>query len=539
MGLIVSCFAAAGSRVSLTGGLYAYIEVAFGPFIGFLAGVLFWLMASFAVASVGSAFAGSMGALLAGGGRTDRPGVDHRGALHISRDGQRARRQDRRRADPNRHGRQAAAARGVRPRGHLVRGSSGAEMARRSKRVGDRADVHHPDLRVRGCRSRAGADRRSRESDAHGPPRGVHRPRDHDDVLPADSDDGAGTARRRRCSTFATAPLAEAASRVLGSFGRALMLLGATVSMFGYASGDMLGTPRLIYAFGRDGLLPEPFARIHAERRTPYVAIAFHAIVVSVLAISSSFAQLAILANVSALTLYGTCVAASIELQRRDVRDASALSGSTPLRLPGGPTIPALAIVVIVWLLSHATRREFGIEAIVLGIATAFYFSRRRGALRVRLVASPAVAPDRRVRNRQRARVRGAIDRVVDDHARVLELADRRPVEPTRAARTSESLPEHLDLAVLEDDERLAAVVGEKLDRAIEPGGIQLVEPERQSSGVHAQGPGMLQGDRDGIPVRAAGDEAGDVDVPPLPAADVEGRSFGRRRHADDAHEQH
>ena len=63
MALIVMCFASAGSRVSLTGGLYAYVEVAFGRFVGFLAGVLFWLMASFAVASVASAFAGSVGVL--------------------------------------------------------------------------------------------------------------------------------------------------------------------------------------------------------------------------------------------------------------------------------------------------------------------------------------------------------------------------------------------------------------------------------------------------------------------------------------------
>src|SRR5213076_1098986 len=61
--LFVTCFAIAGSRVSLTGGLYAYVEVAFGPFVGFLSGVLFWLMASFAVASVASAFAGSVGVL--------------------------------------------------------------------------------------------------------------------------------------------------------------------------------------------------------------------------------------------------------------------------------------------------------------------------------------------------------------------------------------------------------------------------------------------------------------------------------------------
>src|SRR5258706_136846 len=63
MALIVACFAAAASRVSLTGGLYAYVGVAFGPFVGFLAGVLYQLMAAFAVASVASAFAGSVGAL--------------------------------------------------------------------------------------------------------------------------------------------------------------------------------------------------------------------------------------------------------------------------------------------------------------------------------------------------------------------------------------------------------------------------------------------------------------------------------------------
>src|SRR3954465_3126117 len=64
MALIVCCFPAAGSRVSLTGGVYAYVEIAFGPLIGFLAGVLYFLMATFAVASVSSAFAGSVGALV-------------------------------------------------------------------------------------------------------------------------------------------------------------------------------------------------------------------------------------------------------------------------------------------------------------------------------------------------------------------------------------------------------------------------------------------------------------------------------------------
>src|SRR5438067_8545635 len=50
--LFVTCFAIAGSRVSLTGGLYAYVEVAFGRYVGFLAGMLYFLTALGAVAGV-------------------------------------------------------------------------------------------------------------------------------------------------------------------------------------------------------------------------------------------------------------------------------------------------------------------------------------------------------------------------------------------------------------------------------------------------------------------------------------------------------
>src|SRR5438445_8183541 len=45
MVLFVTCFAIAGSRVSLTGGLYPYVEVAFGRYVGFLAGMLYFLTA--------------------------------------------------------------------------------------------------------------------------------------------------------------------------------------------------------------------------------------------------------------------------------------------------------------------------------------------------------------------------------------------------------------------------------------------------------------------------------------------------------------
>src|ERR1700716_3356351 len=63
MVLFVTCFAVAGSRVSLTGGLYAYVEVAFGRYVGFLAGVLYCLTAVAAVAGVVNVFVDSVATL--------------------------------------------------------------------------------------------------------------------------------------------------------------------------------------------------------------------------------------------------------------------------------------------------------------------------------------------------------------------------------------------------------------------------------------------------------------------------------------------
>src|SRR6202795_2560547 len=64
MVLFVTCFAIAGSRVSLTGGLYAYVEVAFGRYVGFLAGMLYFLTAVCAVAGVVNVFVNSIAGLV-------------------------------------------------------------------------------------------------------------------------------------------------------------------------------------------------------------------------------------------------------------------------------------------------------------------------------------------------------------------------------------------------------------------------------------------------------------------------------------------
>ena len=63
MAIFVTSFALAGSRVSLTGGLYAYVETAFGRYIGFIAGVLYFLTAILASSGIVALFADTIGTM--------------------------------------------------------------------------------------------------------------------------------------------------------------------------------------------------------------------------------------------------------------------------------------------------------------------------------------------------------------------------------------------------------------------------------------------------------------------------------------------
>jgi len=70
--------------------------------------------------------------------------------------------------------------------------------------------------------------------------------------------------------------------------------------------------------------------------------------------------------------MYLLCCAACWVLVQRDVR-----SDGKPFNFPGMKIVPALAILAIVWILAHATVREFLVTGIVLALSSVFYFARR------------------------------------------------------------------------------------------------------------------------------------------------------------------
>ncbi|MEO5740271.1 MAG: APC family permease [Vicinamibacterales bacterium] len=370
MTLIALCFAAAGSRVSLTGGLYAYIDTAFGGFAGFLGGYLYSVTACLSVASVAAAFAGTAAVLspvfASGPVRALLLAVMFAALAAVN-------------------------VRGIKPGIRLVElitaaklipllflvvagaWSVNVEFLRMTmptvSQVGQASIVLlFAFVGVEVALTPSGEIR----DPARTVPRSILTALAVATSIYLAVQTVAQGTLGPELPLFKDAPLVETAGRLFGTGAKVVFLVGMAVSIFGYIAGDMLGTPRALFALARDGVLPSAFVRVHPRYRTPALAIILYAATVAALAISSSFERLVVMANVSALLLYLMCVAASYQLQRRDVRMAG-----TPFNLPGGMLIQLLAAAGIVWLLSQATYDEWRIEAYVLVAAVAYYMLKR------------------------------------------------------------------------------------------------------------------------------------------------------------------
>jgi APA family basic amino acid/polyamine antiporter len=165
------------------------------------------------------------------------------------------------------------------------------------------------------------------------------------------------------------APLVAVADKIMGNFGATLIIVGSAVSIFGTISGDVLGHPRLLFAGARNGLLPRFLSKVHDRFATPYWAIIAYTFIVFSFSVTGGFRQLAVVSSASLLTIYLAVVLATIKLR---LRDHSKKDGT--FRIPGGLTIPVLALVAILWFLSHLAGKEALGIALFLGILSVIYF---------------------------------------------------------------------------------------------------------------------------------------------------------------------
>ena len=368
--LFVTCFAIAGSRVSLTGGLYAYVEVAFGRYVGFLAGVLYGITALGAVAGVVNVLVNSIAVIAPSLGspvmRVIIMIVVYGSLVVIN-------------------------VRGVREGAGAVTMLTLAKLLPLllficagiffihpanltwtawpgSKALGDSVILLiFAFVGIEVALIPSGEVK----NPARTVPRAAYLALVVTTIIYIMIQVLAQGTLGSDLANYKDAPLAEAAAKFLGNIGHTILVAGATISAFGFVTSDILSSPRMIFAFGRDGVIPAWFAHVHPRYRSPDVAIITYAVLAFALSISGTFEQLAVLSNVAVLLMYLLCCAACWFLVQRDVR-----ADGQPFKFPGMKIVPALAIIAILWILAHATVREFAVTGIVLVVASILYLLR-------------------------------------------------------------------------------------------------------------------------------------------------------------------
>lgn len=165
------------------------------------------------------------------------------------------------------------------------------------------------------------------------------------------------------------APLAAVAENIVGPVGGTILLLTAAVSCFGAVTGDVLNTPRMIYAGAKNGMFPKFMGKLHPTYITPYWAIIIFTICIFIFSISGGFQQLAVLASASILLIYLAVILATIKLrfQKQAVDERT-------FKIPGGLIIPLLGIAAIIWLLTSLSKWEVFSTLNFIAVICVIYF---------------------------------------------------------------------------------------------------------------------------------------------------------------------
>jgi APA family basic amino acid/polyamine antiporter len=181
--------------------------------------------------------------------------------------------------------------------------------------------------------------------------------------------------------------------KLLGPIGGSFMSVGLVLSTLGTMNSNLLTSPRVTYAMGRDGWLPKPFGKLHATYRTPVVAIYFQAIMACGLVLLSdwlihntdyfhkrSIFDLLTDCIVFAASIFYLLAVGALLVLRRSQPDHP-----RPFRTPGYPWVPLAYLVTYTWfigaiLLAQPIEATFGLGLILLGVPYFYHRLQRNPA---------------------------------------------------------------------------------------------------------------------------------------------------------------
>jgi APA family basic amino acid/polyamine antiporter len=168
---------------------------------------------------------------------------------------------------------------------------------------------------------------------------------------------------------FKDAPLAAVADKIIGPIGATILIIVTAISCLGNNTGDILATPRLLFAGAKDGFYPKFLARVHPKYATPYLAVIIYAALIFIFSVAGGFEELAVLASCAILLIYLSVILATIKMRRKIVENAE-----QTFTIPGGLIVPSIGIIAIIWLLTMLSIEDILATLAFIGIVSLIYW---------------------------------------------------------------------------------------------------------------------------------------------------------------------
>ncbi|MFJ9692924.1 amino acid permease [Kitasatospora sp. NPDC101183] len=147
-----------------------------------------------------------------------------------------------------------------------------------------------------------------------------------------------------------------------------IFAVGAVISIFSVTLVVIYGQTRILYAMGRDGMLPKRFAEVSPRTGTPV----WNTIVVGLgVGALAAFVPLTVLADITSL---GTLVAFSVVAVGVIILRRTQPNLPRGFKVPGYPVVPLISIGFCVYLITGLHADTFRAGAIALAVAVVVYF---------------------------------------------------------------------------------------------------------------------------------------------------------------------
>ena len=141
-------------------------------------------------------------------------------------------------------------------------------------------------------------------------------------------------------------PLVAFADILAGEIGAKVMALAAVFSVAANILANMISTSRLSFSMAENKEIPKWFGQVHDKYATPHHSAWFLGVVACLLSLSGGFVWLAIVSVLSRMTVYLLCVASLIKIKHRDQSNSQSLLNHVT---------PYLSICIIVFVISQTS----------------------------------------------------------------------------------------------------------------------------------------------------------------------------------------